>query len=109
MTITDSVFQIVANVSIPHFFITVEFSAMGHDMPRCIKAFLEEKHRAILQGAHGRKFVYHEGGWRLIFTFFPTDRVVDERYALKNKVLFSPTFKKIVDSDSFKRLKRSVQ
>lgn len=24
--------------------------------------------------------------WRLFFTFFPTDKVVDERYALKNKV-----------------------
>ncbi|RHM87403.1 hypothetical protein DWZ35_23585, partial [Bacteroides caccae] len=47
-----------------------------------------EKYEIILRGANGRKFVYHKGEWRLIFTFFPTDRVVDERYALKNKVLF---------------------
>ena len=45
-----------------------------------------EKYQAILHGANGRKFVYTEGGWRLFFTFFPTDKVVDERYALKNKV-----------------------
>ena len=45
-----------------------------------------EKYQAILHGANGRKFVYTEGEWRLVFTFFPTDKVVDERYALKNKV-----------------------
>ena len=70
MTIIDRIFQEVAGISIPHFFITVE------------------KYEIILRGANGRKFVYHKGEWRLIFTFFPTDRVVDERYALKNKVLF---------------------
>lgn len=88
MTQIDSVYQIVTEVNIPHFFITVEFSAIGGEVPQCIEAFLKEKHQAILQGASGRKFVYQEGDWRLIFTFFPTDRVVDERYALKNKVLF---------------------
>lgn len=88
MTLSDSIFQTVAHVSVPHFFITVEFSAMGSEMPRFIEAFLKEKHKAILEGAAGRKFVYREEGWRLIFTFFPTDKVVDEKYALKNKVLF---------------------
>lgn len=88
MTLSDNIFQTVAHVSVPHFFITVEFSAMGSEMPRFIEAFLKEKHKAILEGATGRKFVYREEGWRLIFTFFPTDKVVDERYALKNKVLF---------------------
>ena len=78
MTITDQIFRKVAETSIPHFFITVEFAASGTEM--------REKHKAILRGASGRKFIYKEGEWRLIFTFFPTDRVVDERYALKNKV-----------------------
>ena len=77
MTITDQIFRKVAETSIPHFFITVEFAASGTEMP---------EHEAILRGASGRKFIYKEGEWRLIFTFFPTDRVVDERYALKNKV-----------------------
>ncbi|MEF8805385.1 MULTISPECIES: hypothetical protein [Bacteroides] len=85
MTITDHIFQKVAETSIPHFFVTVEFAAMGSGMPQGIETFLQEKHKAILRGANGRKFIYREGEWRLIFTFFPTDRVVDERYALKNK------------------------
>ena len=84
MTITDQIFRKVAETSIPHFFITVEFS--GTEMPEHIESFLREKYKVILRGASGRKFIYKEGEWRLIFTFFPTDRVVDERYALKNKV-----------------------
>ena len=78
MTVIDQIFHKVAEIAIPHFFITVEFSH--------IEAFLQEKYEVILRGASGRKFIYKEGEWRLIFTFFPTDRVVDERYALKNKV-----------------------
>lgn len=88
MAITDQIYKLVSEVSIPHFFITVDFSAMGNEMPDHIEAFLWEKHQTILQGATGRKFVYREKEWRLVFTFFPTDKVVDERYALKNKVLF---------------------
>ena len=86
MTVTDQIFRKVAETSIPHFFITVEFSASGTEMPEHIESFVLEKYQAILHGANGRKFIYKEGEWRLIFTFFPTDRVVDERYALKNKV-----------------------
>ena len=83
MTVIDQIFYKVAEIAIPHFFITVEFSASGTEMPEHIEAFLQE---AILRGASGRKFIYKEGEWRLIFTFFPTDRVIDERYALKNKI-----------------------
>ena len=86
MTVTDRIFQNVAELSVPNFFITVEFSVMGNEMPEHIESFVLEKYQAILHGANGRKFVYTEGGRRLIFTFFPTDKVVDERYALKNKV-----------------------
>ena len=86
MTVIDQIFHKVAEIATPHFFITVEFSASGPEMPEHIEAFLQEKYEVILRGASGRKFIYKEGEWRLIFTFFPTDRVVDERYALKNKV-----------------------
>lgn len=86
MTVTDRIFQNVAELSVPNFFITVEFSVMGNEMPEHIESFVLEKYQAILHGANGRKFVYTEGGWRLFFTFFPIDKVVDERYALKNKV-----------------------
>ena len=79
MTVTDRIFQNVAELSVPNFFITVEFSVMGNEMPEHIESFVLEKYQAILHGANGRKFVYTEGGWRLFFTFFPTDKVVDER------------------------------
>lgn len=87
MTVIDQVFQVVAEISIPHFFVTVEFATVADKLPEHIEAFLHEKHEAILSGVKGRKFVYQKEGWRLIFTFFPTNSVVDERYALKNKVL----------------------
>ena len=77
MTVTDRIFQNVAELSVPNFFITVEFSVMGNEMPEHIESFVLEKYQAILHGANGRKFVYTEGGWRLFFTFFPTDKVVD--------------------------------
>ena len=47
MTIIDRIFQEVAGISIPHFFITVEFSAMGCEMPERIEAFLWEKYEII--------------------------------------------------------------
>ena len=84
----DTLLSLVAGVKIPGFFVTTEIAAAGNVMPLHIEQFLHTKHASILQGASGRKFVYKEGGWRLVFTFFPTDRVVDERYALKNKVQF---------------------
>ena len=49
MTIIDRIFQEVAGISIPHFFITVEFSAMGCEMPERIEAFLWEKYEIILE------------------------------------------------------------
>lgn len=91
MTVIDQIFRKVSEIDIPHFFITVEFSASGTEMPEHIESFLREKHGAILRGAGGRKFIYKGGEWRLIFTFFPTDSVVDERYALKNKVQMKKT------------------
>ena len=51
MTIIVRIFQKVAELSIPHFFITVEFPAIGNEMPERIETFLWEKYRAILRGA----------------------------------------------------------
>jgi len=86
MTITDQIFRKVAETSIPHFFITVEFSASGTEMPEHIESFLREKHKAILRGASGRKFIYKEGEWRPIFSFFSSDRGGGEGGGGKNKV-----------------------
>jgi hypothetical protein len=82
----DKILNLVSTIAISGFFLTVECSREGDKMPEGIQNFITEKLRLIDKGAEGRKFVYQEGGWRLIFTFFPTDSVVEEKYALKNKV-----------------------
>ena len=56
MTVTDRIFQNVAELSVPNFFITVEFSVMGNEMPEHIESFVLEKYQAILHGANGRKY-----------------------------------------------------
>ena len=52
MTVIDQIFHKVAEIAIPHFFITVEFSASGTEMPEHIEAFLQEKYEVILRGAN---------------------------------------------------------
>ena len=64
MTVIDQIFHKVTEIAIPHFFITVEFSASGTEMPEHIEAFLQEKYEAILRGASGRKFTAFTGGRR---------------------------------------------
>lgn len=46
MTVIDQIFHKVAEIAIPHFFITVEFSASGTEMPEHIEAFLAGKIRS---------------------------------------------------------------
>lgn len=85
MTLTDSVLQLISEIhirdsSLPQIFCKLENFSQGID-------FLKEKHAKIIQGANGRKFIYQQSGWRIAFTFYPTDRVVDEKYAMKNKMI----------------------
>ena len=49
MTVIDQIFHKVTEIAIPHFFITVEFSASGTEMPEHIEAFLQEKYEVILR------------------------------------------------------------
>lgn len=71
MTVIDQIFHKVAEIAIPHFFITVEFSASGTEMPEHIEAFLQEKYEAILRGASGRKFIYKGRRVAAYFHFLP--------------------------------------
>ena len=71
----------------PGFFITAEMQRAGSSFPEGLEAFVAEKLEAIRNGIRSRRFVFQEGEWRIYLTFFPTDEVVDERYALKNKVV----------------------
>jgi hypothetical protein len=63
----------------PGFFVTAEMQRVGNSLPEGLEA--------IRKGTRSRRFVFQEGEWRIYLTFFPTDEVVDERYALKNKVV----------------------
>lgn len=82
----EEIWEAVAKLSTPGFFVTAEFSREGDRMPTGIESFIRKKLYLISQGGQARKFVFQESKWRIIFTFFPTDSVVNERYALKNKV-----------------------
>lgn len=87
---TDEIFELIAGISTPGFFITVEFKTVSETMPKGIEAFLQQKLADIKSGVIARKFAYNEEGWRLFFTFYPTDSVVEEKYAMKNQVVKSP-------------------
>ncbi len=82
----EQIWKHIAALPTPGFFITAEIQAECETFPEGLEAFIQGKYASIRQGISARKFVYREGEWRIILTFFPTDRVVDERYALKNKV-----------------------
>ena len=71
----------------PGFFVTAEMQCVGNTMPKGLEAFIQKKLEQIRKGITGRRFVFQEDGWRIYLTFFPTTEVVDERYALKNKVV----------------------
>ena len=83
----EQILEFISKLSTPGFFITAEVSREGIVIPPDIERFIREKLVLIEQGTNVRKFIYQKEDWRIIFTFFPTDRVVDEKYALKNKVL----------------------
>ena len=87
MRMQEHIWRYIAEMPTPGFFITAEMQRMGEVMPEGLDAFIRQKLKQIEKGIGARRFVFQEGEWRIILTFFPTDRVVDERFALKNKVL----------------------
>lgn len=83
----ELIWEYIAKLSTPGFFITADITHEGGQFPLGMNTFIQDKLFRIKQGITARKFTFHEGEWRIQLTFFPTDRVVDERYALKNKVI----------------------
>ena len=83
----SQIWQLIASLPTPGFFITAEMNRMGETMPKGLEDFIMQKLALIQNGLKVRRFAYAEGGWRICLTFFPTTEVVDERYALKNKVI----------------------
>ena len=85
-SIEEQILSFVSDLDTPGFFITVEFSKRGKEMPQNLEAFICSKLALIRNGINGRKFTFCEDEWRMVLTYFPTDSVVDEKYALKNKI-----------------------
>ena len=83
----EQIWEYIAGIDTPGFFITAEMQRMGSVMPEGLDAFIRKKLELIRKGIGSRRFVFQEGEWRIYLTFFPTNKVVDERYALKNKVV----------------------
>ena len=83
----EQIWREIAQMHTPGFFITAEVMRTDGSMPGGLEAFIRQKLVQINEGISARRFVFCEGDWRIYLTFFPTMQVVDERYALKNKVL----------------------
>lgn len=83
----EQVWKAIAAMHTPGFFVTAEMQCVGNRMPGQLEGFIAEKLAQIHQGISARRFVFREEEWRIYLTFFPTTEVVDERYALKNKVV----------------------
>lgn len=86
-TMKEKIWQLIASIHTPGFFITAEMNRVASTIPVGLENFILKKMEGIRKGIQARRFVYQEDGWRIYLTFFPTDRVVEERYALKNKVM----------------------
>ena len=83
----EQIWRKIAGMYTPGFFITAEVHWKGTVFPVGLEEFINKKLRLIHEGIGSRRFVFQEGEWRIYLTFFPTTEVVDERYALKNKVV----------------------
>ncbi len=68
------------------YFILVYCSSLGDEIPTDLPSFLQTNLLRLQQGKKGRRFVFHKGKWRLLFTYYSKSKVVEEAYALKNKV-----------------------
>jgi len=83
----EQIWRKIASMHTDGFFITAEMHRTGKGMPQGLETFIHKKLEMIQQGLGTRRFVFQEGEWRIYLTFFPMNEVVDERYALKNKVV----------------------
>ena len=81
----EKIWKYLASQKVSDFFITAEIRMEDSYFPVTLESFIHQKTNDIYQkGIKTRKFSFKEGKWKMILTFFPTDEVVDEKYALKN-------------------------
>jgi len=81
------ILALVGNISTPGFFVVSDIIHESENFPEGIEEFIIQKLRKINEGASARKFAFRSNGWQINFTFFPTDKVVEERYGLMNKMI----------------------
>ncbi|MDE5676278.1 hypothetical protein [Phocaeicola sp.] len=86
----EQIWTAIARMHTPGFFITALIGQEGEEFPAALQAYIGERLAAFRRGVKARKFVFRQGDWRIYLTFFPTDRVVEEGYALKNSVMKTP-------------------
>lgn len=84
---TEDILERISKLSTPGFFVTADIIKKSDDRPRDIETFIAQKLSLISSGTSGRKFAFRDSGWQINFTFFPTNKVVDRRYALINKTI----------------------
>lgn len=67
MTSTDSILQLISEIHIPGFFITVDFLQIGKAIPQGISGFLKEKYDKISHvPAEENLFIKNQvGAWHL--------------------------------------------
>ena len=83
----DLIWQKIAASDYDDYFITAEIISEDTIYPVTLDAFIRQKLEAIkIKGISGRRFTFKEGTWRIHLTFFYRKEVVNEKYALKNKV-----------------------
>ena len=67
----EQIWKHITEIQTPGFFITAEMQRVGCVMPEGLKAFICKKLASIQEGVRARRFVFQEGEWRIILTFFP--------------------------------------
>ena len=87
MKMEEQIWKEIAGMHTPGFFVTAEMHRAGSEYPCGMEAFIRGKLEQIREGLRTRRFVFQKGEWRIYLTFFPTTEVVDQRYALMNKVV----------------------
>ena len=65
MTSTDSILQLISEIHIPRFFITVDFLQIGEAIPQGISGFLKEKYDKISPAEENLFIKNQVGAWHL--------------------------------------------
>lgn len=83
----EDILEYVSKIPTPGFFVTSDIIKSSQKFPKEIEAFILQKLNLIKNGTSARKFAFRNNDWQINFTFYPTNEVVDRRYAMMNKMI----------------------